>query len=187
VAIDNPDHLSIGRIDLNLEVRNCPMPSDVRAVNIEAFGIQDAPALEFRGDQITKRKSFTANESQIVVAALLEGFDHARILLCSVSDAFDLFSRDGCVDVRALLPREEFARDEVHLRLESEALAEEDDVGNPEERIACLPREDTLLRRFVQKDSGNPRIFVQFSGIAQDILDSPVFLSRQSREWVVRN
>ena len=75
---------------------------------------------------------------------------------------------------------------DVDQRFDGDAFAQEDDFGFAEDGIAGLPGEDFVLGGFVQQDAVGDGVCVDLAGVAQDVVDRPVFLGFQRIERMLR-
>jgi len=93
---------------------------------------------------------------------------------------------DRSLDVLALFPGFEFAAGDVDQRFDGEALAQQDYFGFAEDGIAALPGEDFVLGGFVQQNAMGDGVGVDLAGVAQDVVDGPVFLCFQCVQRMLR-
>jgi hypothetical protein len=65
------------------------------------------------------------------------------------------------------------------------ALSEQNHIHFAHERLARLPCQNFSFWRFLKENAGELSLLAQLAGVAEDVINLPIFLWSEGIEWVV--
>ena len=148
-------------------------------MSVRATAVENAVTFEFGQSEIAEGASKTLYVREIGDAALLHGFNDARIFLDHLLEFVKFHFQNGRLNVFALLPEFELVTRNVHQGFNGNALAKKNNLRFTKHRVAKLPGENFLLGWFMEKDTGVESVDIHFAGIAKDVVNDPIFLGLQ--------